>query len=156
MVVEIEALFPRLRSAPYRITSPRHRDYNCIAWAAGDSERWWWPDADPDNEAVYWPAGAPREESLAAFAAVFAALGFTACDDAVLVVGVERVALFAGSDGLPTHASRQLPNGRWTSKIGFLEDIEHDLYDLEGSEYGAVVRIMRRPVPAPPGVSHAD
>lgn len=74
----------------------------------------------------------------------------------MLEVGVERVALFAGSDGFPTHAARQLPNGRWTSKIGFLEDIEHDLYDLEGSEYGAVVRIMRRSVPTHPGVSHAD
>lgn len=27
--------------------------------------------------------------------------------------------------------ARQLPNGRWTSKLGEVEDIEHDLSDLE-------------------------
>lgn len=38
--------------------------------------------------------------------------------------------------GIPSHAARQLPNGRWTSKCGQAEDIEHDLRDLEGRLYG--------------------
>jgi len=34
MVNELEALFPGLRGADYRLSSPRDRRYNCIAWAA--------------------------------------------------------------------------------------------------------------------------
>lgn len=35
----LEQLFPGLRAAPYLVTSPRTREYNCIAWAAGDGVR---------------------------------------------------------------------------------------------------------------------
>jgi hypothetical protein len=43
------------------------------------------------------------------------------------------------------HAARQLGTGRWTSKLGPDEDIEHDDVDaLEGDHYGVVVRIMKR------------
>ena len=56
----------------------------------------------------------------------------------------EKVALFVSSNGIPTHAARQLPNGRWTSKLGLLEDIEHPLRSLEGSEYGTVSKVLRR------------
>jgi hypothetical protein len=38
------------------------------------------------------------------------------------------------------------PNGRWTSKMGILEDIEHALHDLEGIEYGVVALVMKRPM----------
>ena len=51
MVEPIDAIFPGLRNSAYRVTSPAARDYNCIAWAAGDATRWWWPDPDPDNDA---------------------------------------------------------------------------------------------------------
>lgn len=101
MVGEIESSFPKLQTAAYHITSPATRDYNCIAWAAGDSRRWWWPEDDPD---------------------------------------------FADADSIPTHAARQLPNGRWTSKLGFLEDIEHDLHDVAGEAYGTVVVLLKRPM----------
>jgi hypothetical protein len=46
---------------------------------------------------------------------------------------------------LAKHAARQLPSGRWTSKIGVLEDIEHSLRDLEGDEYGTATVLMKRP-----------
>jgi len=42
------------------------------------------------------------------------------------------------------HAARQLPEGRWTSKLGELEDIEHALHDLTGTVYGSVVLVMKR------------
>jgi hypothetical protein len=35
----------------------------------------------------------------------------------------------------PTHAARQLPSGRWTSKLVLREDIEHDLHALSGEAY---------------------
>jgi hypothetical protein len=55
------------------------------------------------------------------------------------------------AQGSPTHAARQLDNGRWTSKLGELEDIEHSLRDLEGAAYGTVVQVMKRPRPAAEG-----
>ena len=59
--------------------------------------------------------------------------------------------MFADDQGTPLHAARQLPNGRWTSKLGELEDIEHVLHDLEGAAYGSVVLVMKRPVPTVDG-----
>ncbi len=44
-----------------------------------------------------------------------------------------------------THAVRQLANGKWTSKLGKAEDIEHDSPDdIAGGLYGEVVQFMRR------------
>src|SRR5262245_26433492 len=117
MVDKLESLFPRLRRAAYRVTSPPDKDYNCIAWAAGDTTRWWWPDDDPDNDAIHWPTDVQRAESLMAFVAAFASLGYVACDSEALESGFEKVALFADAAGIPTHAARQLPNGLWTSKL---------------------------------------
>lgn len=148
MVDPIEARFPGLRAFPFRVTSPATRDYNCVGWAAGDATRWWWPD--PGNDAAYWPAGVPVEETLAAFAAAFATLGYAPCPGEEPESGFEKIALFAAG-GVPTHAARQLPGGRWTSKLGRREDIEHDLHALGGEVYGTVAVILKRPVPEPRG-----
>jgi len=43
-----------------------------------------------------------------------------------------------------THAARQLDDGTWTSKLGSLEDITHELQALEGADYGHVVLFMKR------------
>jgi hypothetical protein len=90
----------------------------------------------------------PREKTLEAVQAAFAALGYAVCEDADPEPGYEKVSVFASAVGFPTHAARQLESGRWTSKLGQLERIEHALRDLEGIEYGSVVRVMKRPVPA--------
>ena len=76
--------------------------------------------------------------------AAFASLGYTVCEGEGLEAGYEKVALFADAGGRPTHAARQLSGGRWTSKLGTAEDIDHGLYDLEGAIYGAVVLVMKR------------
>jgi hypothetical protein len=60
--------------------------------------------------------------------------------------GIEKVAIYAD---LPadswTHAARQLPNGRWTSKLGDFEDIEHDTPEgLAGNVYLSLAYIMKR------------
>jgi hypothetical protein len=67
------------------------------------------------------------------------------CEGDELEAGFEKIALFANNQGIPLHAARQLPSGRWTSKLGELEDIEHTLRDLEGEEYGSVALVMKRP-----------
>jgi len=145
MVEEIEAIFPNLQNSSYQVTSPENQDYNCIAWTAGDTRRWWWPD--PDEWDAYWPSQLARSETLPAFVELFASLGYVPCAEPEYEVGFEKIAIFATAEGIPTHAAKQLPNGRWSSKLGKLEDIEHSLLDLGGSIYGSVASIMKRPVP---------
>ena len=69
----LEVAFPRLRGQFYRIQSPKDDRYNCIAFAAGDSSRWWWPDAVGDD---FWPNGIARVESVDSFREAFATLGY--------------------------------------------------------------------------------
>jgi len=133
----IELIFPNLTKDDYQITSPESPEYNCIAWAAGDTEVWWWPDSQYQ---YYWPPEVPRTESLESFIEAYNALGYVPCDNEKYEEGFEKVAIFVGQDGRPTHAARQLNNGRWTSKLGQIEDIEHITLDgLVGSRYGSVV-----------------
>ncbi len=141
----LEQLFPGLARSGYAVTSPRDRDYNCVAWAAGDTANRWWPG--PNDREEHWPPGASREVTLAAFQAAFALLGYATCKSAELESGYLKIALFADRQGKPTHGARQLPSGRWTSKLGRAEDIEHDLRDLTGDVYGDVVLLMSRRSP---------
>jgi len=139
--VNLEDLFPRLRGTAYKITSPAQPDYNCIAWAAGDHSRWWEPDSLGQ---YYWPEEVSRRYTVEAYAKAFQKLGFEVCQDAAFEVEVEKVAIFAGQDGSPTHAARQLEDGTWTSKLGQLEDIKHLELDHVG-EYGNPVLFLKRP-----------
>lgn len=138
--VELESMFPQLAASPYAITSPRSPHYNCVAWAAGRDDVWMWPD--PFGQA-WWPAEATRKETIDAFIEVFALLGYERCETAQAEAGFEKLALFA-VQGRPTHAARQLPDGRWTSKCGSREDIAHILDALAGTNYGEVAVIVRR------------
>ena len=137
---------PNLNSHNHCITSPPRNRYNCIAWAAGSDTRWWWPDKYGS-----WPPGVLREVTLSAFLAAFGTLGYEECQDGILEVGHEKVALFAKRDDsgvlVPTHAAKQLCDGQWTSKLGPSEDIEHKKpEDVNGPSYGAPVRFMRRAI----------
>lgn len=144
MVSPLEQLFPALARSDYRITSPANNDYNCIAWAVGEVRNWWWPGPDPVRE--YWPADVVREVTIAAFQAAFASRDYVVCNSEEVEPGFEKVALFASADGKPQHAARQLLSGRWTSKLGKAEDIEHALHDLEGTIYGSVAMFLKRPI----------
>jgi len=139
----IEAAFPALTASNYQITSPASPDYNCLAWAASTDNKWWWPD---NQNTAYWPLEAPREETVDAFVKAYSLAGYSPCNDSHYERGVEKIAIYLSADGKPTHAARQLPSGRWTSKLGEREDIEHEtLSDIAGQHYGNVAVIMRRP-----------
>ena len=135
--------FPFLTPENHRETSPRTKVYNCIAWAAEDVEHWWQPG-------VYWQlAGWDADDyGIAALERAFGALGYQDCGlDDTLEVGVLKVALYAESGSIWTHAARQLPSGKWTSKLGGGMDIEHDTPEVvaEGV-YGHVLQVMKRAV----------
>jgi hypothetical protein len=137
--------FPNLYSTEYRLTSPRDNDYNCIAWAAEENDRWWSPTQDD----YYWPEGVPTEWTIEAVIQAFNSLGFELCPSAEFESGFQKIAIYKGADGDPTHAARQLSDGKWTSKLGDWEDIEHILEGIEGEKYGSVCQIMRRSTSTP-------
>ncbi len=139
---ELEKLFTSLRKGSYRTTSPRSSRYNCIAWALGhDDIRF---DYHP-LVSYYWPRRCPRDDSVDAFVCVLCTEGFEQCESGDLRPDTEKVAIYAKGQ-VATHVARQLPTGLWTSKIGVLEDIEHELADLEGEEYGRIACFLSRPI----------
>lgn len=85
---------------------------------------------------------------MSAFVKAFATEGFSPCKNGTLEDGFEKIAIFAvRRDGklVPEHAARQLADGRWTSKMGSDEDIEHvSVGDVVGPEYGKAVKFLRR------------
>ena len=142
MTAQLSELVPYLNE--FTVTSPREVRYNCIAWAAGVNTRRWWPDED-----YYWPFEVPIENSLVAFVKAFGTLGYEPCTDGVLEDGFEKVAIYQSPSGVQ-HMARQLASGLWTSKLGELEDIEHETpAELEGDIYGIVVQYMRRAINNP-------
>src|SRR5713101_7350564 len=140
-----EGLFPDLVRTGYQITSAPDPLYNCISHAADLKTAWWWPDPEGFD---YWPAGVVRERTLPAFIQAFGAQGDVPCADGALEPGWTKVAIYATDEG-PAHAARQLDNGRWTSKLGPDDDIEHDLEGLCSSTYGSIIAFLRRPVAQP-------
>ena len=137
------ANFPDLEGSGYQITSEIDYGYNCIAWAAGKTDNWWWPDEDG-----YWPEPKPAEITLGAVVAIFTSLGYEGCDTPDHEPGYEKVALYGKADDDPTHAAREIGPGLWSSKIGQNEDITHTLDGLAGPLYGTPRRFMRRQLPA--------
>jgi hypothetical protein len=139
-----EKEFSSLVPGDWTKTSDATRRFNCIAWAASDDARWWWPD--PSLQ-YYWPPSLPRENSIECFVLAYESLGYELCGDESLESAFEKVAIYADSIGLPTHAARQLPDGRWTSKLGICEDITHRNLDvLNCQSYGRAVRFLKRPL----------
>ena len=93
----------------------------------------------------YWPPDVPRQMTIDAFIKAYGTLGYEACNTFEVEQDYEKIALFEDSEKTPTHAAKQLQDGRWTSKLGDFEDIEHaDLHCLEGPLYGKVSCCLRR------------
>ena len=144
----ISIRLPGLDASDFAITSTKTEEYNCIAWALKEDDRWW---SHNDLLGHYWPEGVRRAGTVSAYQAALATEGFEICDSGEVVDGVEKIALFAAGDEF-THVARQLPNGRWTSKLGRDCDIEHELEALVAARspmpsyrYGEVVAFMQRP-----------
>ena len=135
--------FPHLRSEGFVVVDPPSIRYNCIAYAAGDTGRWW-----DYTRRGYWPPHATRSERIERLQEVFAGLGFEECEDASVEPGYQKIALYE-DQGVWEHATVQMPNGAWRSKMGPGPVIEHRSPEsLSGGPYGEVHCFMRRPLGA--------
>jgi hypothetical protein len=95
---------------------------------------------------LYWPSAAPYGDfGIGVLEQAFRELGYEDCGiNDSLEIGFEKVAIY-GSAAYYTHAAKQTPTGKWSSKLGKAEDIEHDTPDdVAGGIYGEVVEILKR------------
>lgn len=100
--------FPNSRIDPFLLTSPQTPIYNCIAWACGVIDKWYWPDT---SGIYYWPDNIPREERIDSFIELFESIGYKICDDGELEEKFQKIAIYTDNLSNPTHSARQLKNG---------------------------------------------
>jgi len=141
----IEDAFPFIRAKGYRITSEETSEYNCFAWGVLDKSRWWSPSA---GEEYYWPDKVPNDLEVETFCLLYKLEGgFVPCSSEKPEHGFEKIAIYSDSSGDVTHVARQTKTGKWTSKLGDWEDIEHNTLDaLSGDFYGEICAILKRPI----------
>lgn len=115
--------------------------YNCLAWAVHNQDFNIWPDPELFCS---WPVDMTREETIDNVVTFCERLGYKRCQGPLLEDGIEKIVIYQNSAG-PTHASRQLPNGEWASKLGPLIDVIHtDPFALYGTNYGYAALYMQR------------
>jgi len=139
--IKKSAHFPKITKKNHSVKSDQSPQYNCIAFAADETNRKWWPILLPD---AFWPAGVPYTETPDSFIAAFATLGYAVCTDDQYVEGVEKVALYT-SGGRVKHAAKLIGPDRWASKLGQQEDIHHKKGAVAGGIYGEPTVYMSRP-----------
>jgi len=139
----VRAYHPRITNENHTVTSPKSPEYNCISHGLEVTDTLFAPGGFPGTQ---WPSGIDQSDSVAAFRQFFEIEGFVTCESADVEPGFVKVAIYADGDEA-THVARQLADGRWTSKLGNLQDIEHGLSTREDDRYGVVVLLMRRPLP---------
>lgn len=136
-----QKFYPNLFVDSYHKTSEETKDYNCVAWILGKQDESVDLCLDDEGEPIpdFDPTPAPYIEYFKKF-------GFILYEEAGLIEGIEKIALYQGREDYFEHVAKQLPNGNWTSKVGEFEDIEH--YTLEAlnnpTNYGHPTIIMGR------------
>jgi hypothetical protein len=143
----VPAHFENISPKDFDCSSDPEDDYNCIAWAAGRTDRPWWPTIVAP---YFWPDGLPREpiheaETLENFIAAFQMQGYKVCRSGNFHYRYEKVAIYINDKHRPTHAARLLATGVWSSKLGDEEDIEHGTLEcIQGKAYGKVAVFLKR------------
>ncbi len=134
------ARHPNLERAGFEVTSPSDENYNCVAWALGQTDVWYQPGG---LKGTVWPIGLPADFSLASYVTFFSSFGFEVTNNTEYDQRTERLALY-GIEGDFCHVARQTESG-WTSKCGELQDITHaSLQALEDAVYGRAEAILER------------
>jgi hypothetical protein len=137
------ANFPNLTPSNHRVIGPGTPQFNCIAWSCGETHRWWQPGI-----LFYWPIVCdPNDSTLTNLVSALTSVGFVLCADGSLELGFEKVAVYALGPMEYTHAARQMPSGKWTSKLGLDVLIDHDTPEsLVGGVYGDLFYFFKRPL----------
>jgi hypothetical protein len=139
--LELEYDCPGLVSAGYSVKSRVDSSYNCVAFAVGDMENFWY---DVKVKGYYWPPGC-NAETIEGWVCVFRPHGYEDCDSDSFESDFEKIAIY-GTTNHPEHVARQTAAGVWVSKMGKGCDIEHaTLSAVECEMMGNVVKIMKRP-----------
>jgi hypothetical protein len=142
--IQLKEEFPNLKSEEYKIESPVDYRYNCIAWAAGNSDIWWWPDKESiDIGSCYWPADVPIEETIDSFIKAYSTIGYFPCKNGDFESDYDKIVIYT-NEGKPTHAARQIDKDWWTSKLGQGHDILHTLQVMENGYYGNATQFLKR------------
>ncbi len=140
---DVAACFPKI-AGKYRRTSDATINYNCLAWAVGAN--WAWFDPTRRIAGYFWPVGIEREWTTPAIRKLLSHFGFEEeAENSDPEDGYVKVAVYLDNDGTPTHFARQLENGKWTSKLGELIDVDHETLDcLECDAYGAAGFFLKK------------
>lgn len=147
---ELVEIFPGLRGAKPKVTSPIDGNYNCAAWVIDDTSRWWEPFGiilPAPSPPYHWPPELPQDNSADTFVRFFELHGYERADDESIEDGYTKIAIYV-QDGEFRHVARQISENVWSSKIGGQEDIRHELRAVETSGpygYGTASIFMRRP-----------
>lgn len=146
-IEQIEFHFPSFKNGNgYRNTSEATIQYNCLAWALGIDWAWYAPE--PKCAGYVWFPGVERKWDVEIISTIVERHGYQRCPDSLVEEGFEKIVFFLDSDGRPEHFARQLENGKWTSKLGNLNDIEHDTLDSllapDTEGYHSIERVFKR------------
>lgn len=140
--------FPNRSAANTRKTSDDDVSYNCFGWVIGKLEILSWTSGS------LWPEDAPRNFLIDSMIKVYEFFGFERCDNDFVEADIEKIAIYADG-GIAVHAALQTANGKWSSKLGLAEDVEHDdLTAIAGGVYGQVACLMKRPRAVPDASAH--
>lgn len=143
-------IFPKLaEDEHFKITSDSTPNYNCIAWACIYNDRWIQPTylGKPNLDCVvWWPPEVKEGMEPKNLKELFEFNGYQECDNSEQEEGYRKVALYLKkTTNAWTHASRELKNGFWTSKLGEGWDIQHGTPEtIENDIYGEVYCIMKK------------
>lgn len=134
--IDVSNIFPSL--APSCLNSPPDASYNCIAWAANQTDVWWWPSPFI-LPGYYWPPDVPANTRLDSFYLAYKTLGYEVIREEDIDDFLHVIAIMGKDENNVCHAMKRLSDGRWSSKLGKSFDIIHDLHELDGVTYGHVI-----------------
>ena len=137
---DLEIDFPALAGKDYDL-SDEDFNYNCLAYALGDSSQWWEPPRGPGQ---YWPDGFPPDVTVKTVEDIIRLHGFTIELEDSENPDTDAIAIFAiGAEW--THFAK-FSDGAWKSKLGTGHDVSGvSLKDLMIPDYGKVVKVLSRP-----------
>jgi hypothetical protein len=127
-------LFPNLET--WSVTGPPTGgssvpgSYNCIAWSLGITDDWVWPGRTVQD-----------------FDELYASYGWTVSQSCEREYRKRKVALYANNSDPDdcTHGSRETHDCGWhESKLGPSERIMHIKTELEGGEYGNIIKCYEK------------